>query len=96
MIKVKTGRENYLKKLLHEYHTGGFYQPYLKVKYLTEEQISKKTRPKQNITEVRTSEIQVIYESIKKVYLRIIYNRRITKSFKFIYEKSRPEIVILD
>jgi hypothetical protein len=96
MVKVKTRRENYFKQLISEYYTGGIYQPYLGVEYLAEAQINENTRRKLDKPDERSQEIQIIYESIKRIYPRIIYNRRIAKPLKFVYRKPRPEVIVLD
>jgi hypothetical protein len=78
MVKVKTVRENYFKQLIYEYHTGGIYQPYLGVEYYTEAQINKNTRRKQGKPDKQNQELQIIFESIKRIYPRMIYNQKIT------------------
>jgi hypothetical protein len=44
MVKPKTGRQNFYKKFLYQYYTGGYYQPYLGVEYLTSRQITENLR----------------------------------------------------
>jgi hypothetical protein len=94
MVKQKTGRLNYYKLLLNNFYTPGNYQPYLRVEYLTTPQINEylnKRKP-----ESPKKEFEIIYQRITKVYLCIIYIKRLTKPIRLIYKKAVPEIITLD
>jgi hypothetical protein len=82
------------QQLIKEYHTEAYYQSYLGVEYLDEAQINENIKRKRYKPKERDQEIQIIYENIKKVYPRIIYNRRIIKPLKFVYNKPLPEVTL--
>jgi hypothetical protein len=96
MVKPKTGRLNYYKQLLKDYHTEGLYQSYLGVEYLNTRQIDEylnKQKPKPPKPE---KEFEIVCQKITKTYPRIIYIKRLVKLIRLIIKKLVSEVITLE